>query len=197
MSITIAALLIWSTQYRAVGGSGEIVTIPTSGGITQVIAYQHGDVIGDYKLEKRLDYIGTAGEWAHDALNAKNLLMAPDGQVAHTTALEIEQSARFGYLTLLNEIRVDVNASCVRNGTFCLDQHIFRGGHGEVWRARKISANGIVDQNSSFILKRMHVKNRPDILRCALREIHFGTKLRGVSKVARFVSSFNTDDDYW
>ena len=180
--------------------------------VSQVVAYNHGDVIGEYKLEQRLDYLGT--EWFHHDFSQMNLLIGPGGHTAgHGTTgetavngvtgvtgiapFEREQATSFGYLTLLNEIRMDVNASCIRNGTFCLDQHIFRGGHGEVWRARQISLSGIVDQNSSFILKRMHIKNRPDILRCALREIHFGTILSGVSNVARFVSHFKTDDDYW
>ena len=201
MRILLSALLLFllrpSSKVAAVLSNGEISTIPIAQKVNQVVTYDHGDTIGEYKLEQRLNYLGIAGSSAHRDFKGTNLMIAPLEYASGTTASIVEQSTLFGYLTLLNEIRLDVNASCIRNGTYCLDQHIFRGGHGEVWRARKISPDGVVDRNSSFILKRMHVKDRPDILRCALREIHFGSKLSGVSSVARFVTYFNTESDYW
>ena len=201
MRILLSALLLFllrpSSKVAAVLSNGEISTIPIAQKVNQVVTYDHGDTIGEYKLEQRLNYLGIAGSPAHRDFKGTNLMIAPLEYASGTAASIVEQSTLFGYLTLLNEIRLDVNASCIRNGTYCLDQHIFRGGHGEVWRARKISPDGVVDRNSSFILKRMHVKDRPDILRCALREIHFGSKLSGVSSVARFVSYFNTESDYW
>ena len=197
LSALLLFLLHPSSKVAAVLSNGEISTIPIAQKVNQVVTYDHGDTIGEYKLEQRLNYLGIAGSSAHRDFKGTNLMIAPLEYASGTTASIVEQSTLFGYLTLLNEIRLDVNASCIRNGTYCLDQHIFRGGHGEVWRARKISPDGVVDRNSSFILKRMHVKDRPDILRCALREIHFGSKLSGVSSVARFVSYFNTESDYW
>ena len=186
-----------SSRVAVVLGNREISTIPIVQKINQVVTYDHGDTIGEYKLEQRLDYLGIAGYLTNPHFKGTNLMIAPHEYTSGTASSIVEQSTLFGYLTLLNEIRLDVNASCIRNGTFCLDQHIFRGGHGEVWRARKISPDGVIDRNSSFILKRMHVKDRPDILRCALREIYFGSKLSGVRSVARFVSYFNTESDYW
>ena len=201
MRILLSALPLFllrpSSKVAAVLSNGEISTIPIAQKVNQVVTYDHGDTIGEYKLEQRLNYLGIAGSQAHRDFKGTNLMIAPLEYASGTAASIVEQSTLFGYLTLLNEIRLDVNASCIRNGTYCLDQHIFRGGHGEVWRARKISPDGVVDRNSSFILKRMHVKDRPDILRCALREIHFGSKLSGVSSVARFVTYFNTESDYW
>ena len=44
----------------------------------------------------------------------------------------------------------------------------------------------------------MHVRGRPDILRCALREIFFGSQLRSIyRKVARYESYFVVGGDYW
>ena len=83
--------------------------------------------------------------------------------------------------------------SCLEAG-FCLEEHIFKGGHGEVWRAFKPN-----QPNQSYILKRMHVRNKPDILRCALREIFFGTQLREElpDNVAKYETYFILNDDYW
>ena len=64
-------------------------------------------------------------------------------------------------------------------------------------RAHRVGADGKVEQHTSFVLKRMHVAGRPDILRCALREVYFGELLQGVRGVARYVSYFSDDDDYW
>lgn len=195
--INLLLLLLHSSKVATVINSGEVATIPIVQKVTQVVVHNHGDVIGEYKLEQRLDYLGTSGSFFDTNFKGRNLLIAPGKYELGTSAPGMGQSTSFGYLTLLNEIRLDVNASCIRNGTYCLDQHIFRGGHGEIWRARRISKDGVIDNNSSFILKRMHVKDKPDILRCALREIHFGRKLSGVISVARFVSYFNTESDYW
>jgi hypothetical protein len=185
-------LLLWPVSANTIDSSGDTTSLTVNQNFNQVAAFDHGDVVGEYKLEQRLDYLGSETEWFHDNHPGQKLLVAPDNR-----SPEIVQSSTFGYLTVEKEIRMNVNASCIRNGTYCLDQHIFRGGHGEIWRARQILPGGIVDQKSSFILKRMHVKDRPDILKCARREIFFGEKLRGVVNVARFITFFHTDDDYW
>jgi serine/threonine protein kinase len=176
--------------------NGEVAVIPISENVNQVVIYNGGDVVGEFKLEQRLDYLGTSKP-RFRGYDQQMLLGSTANQRTGNMAFDIEQSVSFGYLTLLNEIRIDMNASCIRNGTFCLDVHIFRGGHGEVWRGRKISREGLVDKNRSYILKRMHIDDRPDILRCVLREIYFGSKLKGVSDVARYVSYFATVTDYW
>jgi serine/threonine protein kinase len=175
--------------------NGEVAVIPISENVNQVVIYNGGEVVGEFKLEQRLDYLGAKTLFRD--YDQRMLLGSTANQRTGNMAFDIEQSVSFGYLTLLNEIRIDMNASCIRNGTYCLDVHIFRGGHGEVWRGRKISREGLVDKNRSYILKRMHIDDRPDILRCVLREIYFGSKLKGVSDVARYVSYFATVTDYW
>ena len=190
-----------------------------------------GDVVGKdgrtrYQLDVRLDYLGSP-----DAVNGVTLYsphghevdddqgslrLVPFSSSSSATAsfpqLSTESyheqllldytTSQFGYLTLLNDIRVKANASCRRHGTdgeYCVDHKIFKGGHGEIWRAYKLSADGMVEKQTSYVLKRMRVADRPDILRCALREIHFGTTLKGVRGVARYVSFFKSEDgdDYW
>jgi len=91
---------------------------------------------------------------------------------------------------------------------YYLKDKLFLGGHGEIWRAKvaavipSTSTSSIANSSSSssspdtdyseshYILKRMYVKNKPHILRCALREIFFGTRLRSDKLVARFVTHF-------
>ena len=177
--------------------NGSVSTVVGTENTLQVASFDGGDIIGGYKLEHRLDYLGTTSSWFQEEHHGQKLLLAPTTKSQEAVVLQTKQWTTFGYITVAKEIRVNMSASCIRNGTYCLDQHIFRGGHGEVWRARQILKNGIIDSNNSFILKRMHVKDRPDIERCALREIFFGLKFQGVENVARYVSYFNTDDDYW
>lgn len=194
--ISLLLLLLSVLIARMQTSNGEIAVIPISENAHQVVIYNGGEVVGEFKLEQRLNYLGASK--AHFRDNDQQVLLGTAAnQRTGNMAFDLEQSVSFGYLTLLNDVRIDMNASCVRNGTYCLDVHIFRGGHGEVWRGRKISREGLVDKNRSYILKRMHIDDRPDILRCALREIYFGSKLRGVSDVARYVSYFATVTDYW
>eukprot|EP01039_Chlorochromonas_danica_P001208 gene1208-1318_t len=61
--------------------------------------------------------------------------------------------------------------------------------------AEKTSAGG--GGTNTFILKRMKTKHRPDIKRCALREIYFGQLLRGQSNYPQFITHFIKDEDYW
>ena len=188
-----------------------------------------GDVVGfdektRYQLHERLDYLGSPeavngvtlySPHEHEADdNFPSLCLVPfsSSSSSDSTACYHEHheqllldytTSQFGYLTLLNDIRVKANASCRLghgvDGEYCVDHKIFKGGHGEIWRAYKLSLDGIVEKQISYVLKRMRVADRPDILRCALREIHFGTTLKGVRGVARYVSYFKSDhgDDYW
>lgn len=190
-------LFYWLTCSYSAVDDREITALSNAVNSDEIALFDGGDVVGGYRLEQRLDYLGSTTNRFHSDLRGQKLLIAPDGRISDPTGFESQQSTAFGYLTLAGEIRMNINASCIRNGTYCLDQHIFRGGHGEVWRARRVMPGGLVDQNHSFILKRMHIKGRPDILKCALREIFFGVKFNAVSNVARYVTYFNTDDDYW
>lgn len=87
--------------------------------------------------------------------------------------------------------------SCIRNGTFCLNSHLFRGGHGDVFKAYRLLADDSIDFNTSLILKRMSFHNRPFIELCAKREIYFGEILRQESFVARYITHFKTPSEYW
>ena len=189
-----------------------------------------GDVVGKdektrYQLHERLDYLGSPdvngmtlySPHEHELDDEQgSLRLVPFSSSAtasfpqlsstgsyHEQILLDYTTSQFGYLTLLNDIRVKANASCRRghgtDGEYCVDHKIFKGGHGEIWRAYKLSADGLVEKQTPYVLKRMRVADRPDILRCALREIHFGTTLKGVRGVARYVSFFKSDDgdDYW
>eukprot|EP01041_Mallomonas_annulata_P000203 gene203-366_t len=155
-----------------------------------------GDIMGNFKLLQRMDALGMQMEYAHDYyLNAVLNIGSPDTVIADE---EVENGEmKEGQITLLDQVRLDKNSTYIRNGSYYLDSNIFIGGHGEIWRAHHISSEGIYDKNISYVLKRMHVRGKPEILRCALREIYFGEQLKGNSKIARYVSYFKTDDDYW
>jgi hypothetical protein len=49
----------------------------------------------------------------------------------------------------------------------------------------------------SYVLKRMRTFDRPDILRCAEREVYFGLLLKHITHFPRFVTHFVTVTDYW
>ena len=197
MRAIIYLQIFWTCRADSTVQNGTVSTVLGTESILQVTSFDGGDIIGEYKLEHRLDYLGTTSDWFHEEHHGQKLLLAPETRSQEAVTFQTGQWTTFGYVTVAKEFRVNVSSSCIRNGTYCLDQHIFRGGHGEVWRARQILRNGVIDFNNSFILKRMHVKNRPDILRCALREIFFGQKFQGIENVARYISHFNTEDDYW
>jgi hypothetical protein len=54
-----------------------------------------------------------------------------------------------------------------------------------------------IDSSVSYILKRMHIIDRPNIEFCAKREIYFGEHLANATFVARYVDHFTTTTDYW
>ncbi|CAM9229893.1 unnamed protein product, partial [Ectocarpus fasciculatus] len=80
---------------------------------------------------------------------------------------------------------------------YCVGKKFFVGGHGEVWRASRYAADGTGSADVSFVLKRMLVKDKPNIFRCALREIYFGDLLKEELRVARYETFFIVGDEYW
>lgn len=107
-------------------------------------------------------------------------------------------------IQILDRISVAMNNnSCLRkNGTYYLSDNIFRGGHGEVWRAYKVSSDGFLLNKMSYIIKRMHIggTHGQHILACAWREIYFGSLFRDhhiTMPVARFVRHFHEGDDFY
>jgi serine/threonine protein kinase len=179
-----------------------------------------------YKLEKRLFYIGQRTPFYHSkGLKEKGMeLVKVDNaqrSLADTHRLIIDkmsQTVATAILTRdgesidpqdrsLSTQRAFESECTLRNGSFCLQNNIFRGGHGEIWKASHVDAK--IDE--VFILKRMRV-SKPDIMRCALREIYFGEMfkqlgLRRTSTLLHFFttesgehtqsSKFESVTDYW
>lgn len=90
--------------------------------------------------------------------------------------------------TLSNEQEIlpsDSLSDAATSHLFCLDQNIFLGGHGEIWRAHLIDQSQSREEhlyNKTFILKRMRVQQRHSaIYNCAQREIYYGKLLRNVT----------------
>ena len=177
-----------------------------NGGINSISLFKRknpGEIIGDFVLIQRLDLLGVKKEYSHEyyvpapnglLLPAKNDLSASN--LSRRSDIGIDSSS--GTLTVAQNIRLGNGQSTfIRNGSYYLESNIFNGGHGEIWRAHLVDKDGILELNSSFVLKRMHVKDKPNILRCALREIFFGEITKGFAKVARYISNFQTEEDYW
>ena len=77
------------------------------------------------------------------------LLLTTTTTTTTTSSITASLSASSGYITLLKQLRsFELNSTCIRNGTFCIDQLIFKGGHGDVYRANKLK-DGNIDYNSS------------------------------------------------
>ena len=186
---------------------------------TQMVPYKRGDIINnDIVIEERIDILGstemvtmpvynnndffefTQEDEVYNALDHTQMLLDSGPQLLYITAgLDAADSGN-NYLALLKDERVKANSTCIRNQTFCLEELYFKGGHGEVYRAHRIS-DLIINKNVSLILKRMFIKDRPAIERCAYREIFYGTMLTNNflagTNVARFQSYFTTTDEIW
>jgi hypothetical protein len=170
-----------------------------------------GDKVGHYQLEWRLDSLGIEKLFARD--HSYFGIAPPDGYSSSSPFLtplfnekkDEEKEGEYSE-TSLDEVHLDRTDSSIKNGDYYLNRKIFFGGHGEIWLAKKLLENGHLDLNTSYVLKRMHLKDRPEILRCALREIYFGELFQHLSsgevqsRVTRFVTHFHLnddDDDHW
>jgi serine/threonine protein kinase len=72
--------------------------------------------------------------------------------------------------------------STMLNDKFILHNRFSRGGCGEVWFAKDLR-----DKTKRFVLKRVF----SDKVLSGMREVYFGERLRGNSRVTRFVEAFN------
>ena len=168
--------------------------------------YFVGDQVFNYKLIQRIDYLGANQQFGYYSKRQLAELYLPNtSPIKRETVLSTSINrlsppftsvSKYSSLSVPQEVNIEHSSSCIKNDTFCLDENIFLGGHGEIWKAHKIEGS-IVKQDIVYILKRMRVRDRPDILRCAEREIHYGNLLRGQPFVARYVDYFKTIDDYW
>ena len=84
-----------------------------------------------------------------------------------------ELDAESEAIQVINDLKINQHARsiCIRNGTYCLNDQIFKGGHGEIFRAYTIDIEGNVFRNVSYILKRMQTAGKFHIKMCAECEI--------------------------
>jgi serine/threonine protein kinase len=153
-----------------------------------------GDIIkNEFILHQRLDFLGVKS--SHVSEDSSFLLAgsttSPSIELAQTASSPMKDISLFKQAFRVD----DENIESVKND-FHLNEKVFFGGHGEIWLAHKIFA-GEVDLNQTYILKRMNLRNRPDILRCALREIYFGELLQHDPRTTHLVAHFLHDNDYW
>lgn len=156
--------------------------IPTFSG------YRVGDKIRSYQLIERIDGLGVVKYYEmqhHWTSNRFEPLAITRG----TYAAPIDYANE----SLVPRSEEQGSSSCI--GDFCLDDNIFHGGHGDVWRAHK---HDIGNRSSvSYVLKRMRVTGRPHIQRAAQREIFFGQLLSNHTAFPTFITHFVLNEDYW
>ena len=198
--LIIYVILIGINEYSFV--NENIILNPSLDATLQApdaITYQSGDFINSFLLQNKLDYVLGQERSYYDGNNWEHaLVVSSDSQLAGELVVSVsDEEIDHHYVTIMKEVKLKRNSSCIRNKLFCLDENIVHGGHGEIWRARKVNRNNLMIHNTSYILKRMTIKYRPDILACAKREIYFGEKLVNSNLVAHYISYFTTTDDYW
>lgn len=167
----------------------------SSNAVSLVFKKQEGEIIGEYKLIQHLDVLGVQRQYSHDYYLNKIYKLAPP--LYSPPTLTTKDNSEKTQITVVDDVYLDETSKNIRNGSFYLNMNIFNGGHGEIWRANRISKDGLLDRNISYVLKRMHIKGKPQILRCALREIYYGEMFRGYPRIARYVTYFTTEEDYW
>jgi len=145
-----------------------------------------GDTVGgNFLLQSRIDYLGAVDE-VDKSSSGNDIDNFLRGKKPYSFAGRAVEGVRY----------ISRNKS-IGNHSFLLNEHIFRGGHGEIWKAQRVINGSMIDHNASYILKRMNTKDNPHIYFCALREIYFGKLTRGMPRVARFLKHFVIGDDYW
>lgn len=174
--------------------------IPTAGGNkavhhnTSVIAnfngalvpYQPGNVVNGYILKEIIEIAGDpkySRPLYWDTLAQKEL---PE-PAAHVNYEQLEVSTK----------RYDSERCVIGESGYCMDENIFHGGHGDIWRAHKLEKNDADYEQVTYILKRMKTKDNPDIKLCAEREVHFGEFLRGREAFPRLITNFELDGEHW
>lgn len=163
---------------------------------TNIPIFSNGDIVQDFKLVKKLETLGLNKVYHSDVSWSANTVYLTSNTSVNgekENSPDITENSLMKSSDLINQ----KSSRCLQNQTFCLEENIFHGGHGEIWRAHKVNRLGLVNYDFTYILKRMHVKDRDDILYCAKREIYFGNLLVDRSSFARFITYFVTENDYW
>jgi hypothetical protein len=179
----------------------EIDSEPSTEKRLFITKFRNGDVVNDFKLVEKVETLGLSKIYHSDDSWSNTMLST--AKYENISALSYTQpppdedvSNKFTVIKIQSSPQQH-RSSCLLNQSFCLEENIFHGGHGEIWRAHKLNRQGHVNLDSTFILKRMHVKGRDDILYCAKREIYFGRLLSDRQYFARFITYFTTEEDYW
>lgn len=148
----------------------------------EITRYQPGDKVHSYKLIERFNSLGQKSvyELNYHWTSAEYALLLP----SRPSVEDNDESI----------VPTETAEGCM--GDFCMDNNIFHGGHGDVWRAHKVEGGERIE-DMQYILKRMRVYLRPHIKMCAEREIYFGNLLRKFSAYPRFITYFIHNDDYW
>lgn len=166
---------------------------------SNVPIFSHGDIVQEFKLVKKLETLGLNKIYHSDvSWSANTLYLTSNTSVYGEKENSVDTTTNAETSLMKSSDLINQKSSrCLENQTFCLEENIFHGGHGEIWRAHKVNRLGLVNYDFTYILKRMHVKDRDDILYCAKREIYFGNLLADRSSFARFITYFVTENDYW
>lgn len=166
-AILIIVLSFTSISRSSDGRKTAFLALPTS------LTHQPGDTVGSYSLVEKINLLGLEEMYeVQYHWQTANRLQSLRGPPNDSLIVQADRDP------------------CTEE--FCIRDNIFHGGHGDVWRARRPN-----NPDESYILKRMRTKNRPDILHCAQREIHFGQFLHNNPRYPRLVTYFIENDDYW
>lgn len=166
-----------------------------------------GERVNEFQLEWRLDSLGVEKIFARDHSYFGIAPPPPppeeeeDGALTSLTEITFPpQGIGVGVGVGVGGVGIggqEEEEEVMKDRNYYLNRKIFLGGHGEIWLAKRILSDGHLELNSSYVLKRMHWKDRPAILRCALREIYFGELLQTNQRIAKYISYFQLHDDYW
>ena len=136
----------------------------------QVQTFQQGDQVYDFKLHSKISDLGymyyhrfEEQYMQHQLSNGADDLTVVESIAPMTSvnyALNADTIESSSDLPILHHA---YGASDSYYHSYYLKDNIFHGGHGEIWRAYKITT-GFVDQSVTYILKRMSGYLRPDIL---------------------------------
>lgn len=149
--------------------------------------YFSGQEVGGYILDKLLTVTGRSAEekyWSSFPL------------LTYDETNDVESSKE----VTRAKMSASQRGECFPGSSICLDEYLFKGGQGDVWRAHAIkngSRNFPDEETEYLILKRMRSKDNPSILRCALREIYFGNLLQHRESFPRLLTYFVHEGDHW
>lgn len=144
----------------------------------------NGDALDQFQLWDRIDYLGYKKRYDTDNVDNIKLELQSDSVDTDTTdtllpvstnpitfadtpvyhewlisdiELNSTDSDENEAITVVENVRIAFNSTCIRNGTFCLREQIFHGGHGDIYRGHRLQKDGLVDRAVPLVLKRMQV----------------------------------------